>query len=763
MSQASPSYPALHNEEERQAQLAQFKILDTPGDPAFDEICFTIREQLDVPIVLLALADRHRHWFKSCVGIGLSEVPRETSLCSHTIASDDPLIVPDATLDARFATLSLVTGVPYLRFYAGVPLLIRPGLAIGSLCAIDFRSRQITDSQVTLLRRMSHIAIEQLKHHKVSTELAEELAIRRRRAQRVRSQRAQLNRRRRFTEQSARLAGVGGWLYEVKPQNLLWSREVFRILEAEEMHQPQLPQALAMISEERQRLETELLVVRAMESGESFIIDLDIITAKGNARRISVTCETEMIAGKVIRLAGTLRDITALHETQKQVQLLATTDSLTRLANRSFFLDAFEKAVRTAGPSGTRSALLLADLDHFKEVNDTLGHSAGDRILKEFAERIRAEVRNSDLVARLGGDEFAVILNQPASSEGARRVAEKIVRAGARPFSYEGQAVSLGVSVGIRLFHASEGAVEELLQEADMALYHAKAMGKNCCAEFEPRMRLRHEAQHRLLNEVRNSLKRGEFTLHYLPQFDLRTRNITGFEALLRWMHSKEGLVGPQRFIEALADPVLSMDLSNYALETAVKQIAAWKRDDCQPGFVSVNVAQSQLALKGFAARVQTVLSCHGVEPDLLSIEVKEKSMLKNETSTAIAEMEELREAGVAISLDGFGTGYASLTHLRKFPVQQLKIDRSVTDAIDRDATSLSVTKSIIELAHTLNMRTVAEGVERQKVADILTDCGCDEAQGFLWSGPLNVDDARHLLGKTSSPQRAEKLRIKRR
>jgi diguanylate cyclase (GGDEF)-like protein len=761
MSQVSPSYPALDNEEERQAQLAQFRILDTPSDPAFDEICFTIKEQLDVPIVLLALADRHRHWFKSCIGIGLTEVIRETSLCSHTIASDDPLIVPDATLDPRFATHSFVRGEPYLRFYAGVPLLIRPGLAIGSLCAIDIRPRQITESQITLLRRMSHIAIEQLKHHKLSVELAEELVIRRRRAERIKSQRAQLNRRRRFTEQSARLAGVGGWLYEIKPQNLVWSREVFRILEAEEMRQPQLPQAMAMICDERQRQEAEVMVARAMEIGEGFTVELDIVTAKGNSRRISVTCETETISGKVVRLAGTLRDVTAFHETQKQVQILATTDSLTRLANRSFFLDAFGKAIRTRSSSGTRSAVLLADLDHFKQVNDTLGHSAGDRILKEFAERIRAEVRGSDLVARLGGDEFAVILSNVASLEGTRRVAEKIVMAGSRPFFYGGQTVNLGASVGIRLFEASDGALEELLQEADMALYHAKAKGKNCYAEFEPRMRLRLEAQHRLLNEVRIGLERGDFTLHYLPQFDLKTSNVTGFEALLRWMHAKEGVVGPQRFIEALADPVLSMELSNYALEAAVKQIVAWKREGYLPGFVSVNVAHSQIALKGFAARVKTLLACHDVEPRLLSIEVVEKSMLEHETSTAIAEMEELNEAGVMISLDDFGTGYASLTNLRKFPVRQLKIDRSVTDAIDRDGTSLSVTKSIIELAHTLDMRTVAEGVERQEVAAMLAHCGCDEAQGFLWSGPLRVEDARELMARDSKLAVAKGRRIK--
>jgi EAL domain-containing protein (putative c-di-GMP-specific phosphodiesterase class I) len=279
-----------------------------------------------------------------------------------------------------------------------------------------------------------------------------------------------------------------------------------------------------------------------------------------------------------------------------------------------------------------------------------------------------------------------------------------------------------------------------------MALYHAKAAGKNCCAEFEPFMRMRVEAQHRLLSDVRSGLLQGQFTLHYLPQFELKSRRLTGFEALLRWVHPQEGLLKPGRFAEALTDAVLSRELSNFALERAVEQIADWRNAGWGVGFVAVNVAQSQIGQKGFADHVRDLLGKHGVEAHLLMVEVVEQSVLEDASSVAVAELQELRDAGVTISLDDFGTGYASLTHLRKFPIRQLKIDRTVTDSIDKDITSLSVTKSIIELARTLNMRTVAEGVERQAVADILAACGCDQAQGFLWSGPLSAHEASKLF-----------------
>lgn len=457
-------------------------------------------------------------------------------------------------------------------------------------------------------------------------------------------------------------------------------------------------------------------------------------------------CEPEWINGRAVRLAGSIRDVTGDDEVRKKAQLLGKMDPLTQLPNRAAFEEVFEKTLEEVRQRGTRGALLLVDLDHFKAVNDTLGHKAGDAILKAFSERFRSKIRDRDFVARLGGDEFAVVLREINGSRGVKRVAQAVVAMGSSPFHYGDQAINLGVSIGVRLFSDRVSDPDKILQEADIALYRAKARGRNCCVTFKQHMRAKLEEQQRTLAQVRNSLQSGQFTVHFLPQIDLRTGRYSGLEALLRWKHPEAGILRPARFAAALADFALSRDLSNFALTTAVEQMSTWRTQGIDFGFVAVNVAYGQIAERGFAEKVVQMLYRHALKPEMLTLEVVEAAVLNQDNQSVIKELQDLMDAGVTISLDDFGTGYASLVHLRKFPIKQLKIDRSVTNEIDRDITSLSVTRSIIELARVLNLRTVAEGVERTAVADILRKCGCDEAQGFLWNNTLSAEEAGALF-----------------
>ena len=744
MIEAHSSHPVPDNEAERLELLHEFKILGTAPDPGFDEICEIVKEQLDLPIVLISLADRNRHWFKACSGIDLKEVPRETSFCTYTILNDTPLVLADARADARFADNPFVTGPPFVRFYAGVPLLARPGLAIGSLCGIDLKPRRMSESQIGLLQRMAKIVMAQMHHHKATVELAQEVATRRRRAERLMRQRATLNRQRRFAEQSADLAGIGGWSYDVSGRQLTWSKNAHNVLGLAPEKDLTLQTFLETIAEtDRERVDR--MVKLAIEDGGSFDLECHV-GASDEARRIRITCEADKANGEVLRLKGTLQDVTNHYERRKQVEQQARFDPLTGLPNRIALMDTLDDAIRESAESSSPAALLLADLDRFKSVNDTLGHDAGDFILRKFAERMKARLRDGDAICRLGGDEFAIVLHDVKNIDGARQAAQQIVDAGALPFAYGDHAVNIGISIGIRVFAGRKLRREQILKDADIALYNAKAKGRNCSVAFHKNMRKRIEERQSTLLEARAGLESGEFDIHFQPQIALANNQLMGFEALLRWNHPTEGRLSAGGFAAALADFKLSRDLSNFALEAAVKQMARWAKAGLDFGSVAVNVSHGQLAQPGFADRVGKLLKANGLPASSLTVEVVEETVLANDVHNAVEELTALCDAGVTVAIDDFGTGYASLIHLRKFPIRQIKIDGSFIDNVDRDLMGLSIVKSIIDMADSLKLKIIAEGVERTGIANLLRQCGCHGGQGFLWSPALNGDEATDFL-----------------
>ena len=751
MIEAFPSHPLPDNEAERLALLRDFKILDTPPDPGFDEICQILKEQLDVPIMLISLADQNRHWFKARIGIDLSEVARETSFCTYTILNDDPLVLPDARRDPRFAANPFVTGEPFVRFYAGVPLLARPGLAIGSLCAIDVRPRSVEKQDVVLMQRMARIVIEQLKHHRAVVDLDRELAARRRHAGRVARQRALLNRQRKFAEQSARLAGIGGWSYDVSERHLSWSKKT-NILFGLTTDKTLTFDDLIDLVVEADRPAVQQVLGCAMREGENFDIECHIGLPSGELRRVRFTCEAVVVRGEVVRLAGTVQDVTSHYERRKQVERQARIDALTSLPNRVSLMDTLEEALRVSAERDSPAAVLLADLDHFKSVNDTLGHDVGDAILRMFADRVRGRVRGSDIVARLGGDEFAVVLHDVKNAEGAQRVAQEIVEAGSSPFVHGDQVLNVGISIGIRVFTGSKATSEQILKDADIALYNAKAKGRNGFAVFHKNMRKKIEDRQSSLLEVKSGLDNGEFAIHFQPQIALVNNRLIGLEALLRWKHPTEGTLSPSGFRDALSDFKLSRDLSNFALEQAVEQMAKWSAAGLSFGSLAVNVSHSQITQVGFAERVIALLRRHRLATSLLTIEVVEETVLIDNLHAAVDELQKLHDAGVTVSLDDFGTGYASLIHLRKYPIRQIKIDGSFINNVDRDIMGLSIVKSIIDLADSLKMRVIAEGVERASIANLLRQCGCHGGQGFLWSQALTPGEATAYLHDAGQP-----------
>lgn len=418
-------------------------------------------------------------------------------------------------------------------------------------------------------------------------------------------------------------------------------------------------------------------------------------------------------------------------------------DSLTGLPNRALLLDRLGHEVYHARRSGEVVAVLFLDLDGFKQVNDLYGHRAGDSVLQKISKRLETTVRKSDTVARLGGDEFVGLLVNIGTSSDALIIAERMLVACSKPILIENNPCVLSVSIGISLFPEDGADSETLLAHADTAMYHAKNSGKNQVKFFSQEMNF--QALHRAGMEamMRSALSREEFRLVYQPQVDMRSNTVTGMEALLRW-HSSGGLIVPDDFIPLAEQIGLIDQIGSWVLHTAADHLDRWQRDGVSVGKVAVNLSPRQFDGR-LIGLVNDVLHDHRIKPSQLELEITESMVMKNPIE-ATKIMIELRKMGVSLAIDDFGTGFSSLASLRQFPVNTLKIDQSFIANLPSNEKDQQVTQVIIQLAKTLNMATVAEGVESNSHREILAKMGCESWQGYFCSRPLPMADVARFL-----------------
>jgi diguanylate cyclase (GGDEF)-like protein len=448
------------------------------------------------------------------------------------------------------------------------------------------------------------------------------------------------------------------------------------------------------------------------------------------------------IAFKLHSLGGGrwILGIEELHPASPHIQAGgdAMIDALTGLSNRRHFNEVLENIVRAADP-GTTHAVVLLDLDRFKTINDTLGHPVGDALLCLVAQRLRRETRDEDLVAHLGGDEFAIL--QP-NGEQAETLAARIVDIMSHPFLVEGHVANIGASVGIARYPDHGDTADTLMSHADLALYGAKAGGRSTWRLFDAGMAERALRQRELENDLRGALASGELSLAYQPQFNVRTRRITGFEALLRWTHPTRGQVPPLVFIPIAEDIGCIQELGDWVLTTACAQAASWP----EPLSIAVNVSPRQLANgEHLFKTVQTALHTAGLPASRLELELTESCMIAPRTNVLDA-LHRLRALGVRIAMDDFGTGYSSLSQLRAFPFDKIKIDRSFVATLGSDAEAAAVIKAITTLGTGLGMTTIAEGVETAEQAERVAADGCSDIQGYLISRPVPATGIDALL-----------------
>ncbi len=460
------------------------------------------------------------------------------------------------------------------------------------------------------------------------------------------------------------------------------------------------------------------------------------------------------IDGDVTHYVGTQNDITDRKAAEAQIRNLAFYDPLTSLPNRRLLADRLQHALVSSARSGKEGALLFIDLDHFKTLNDTLGHDKGDLLLQRVAQRIHASIRDGDTVARLGGDEFVVMLeglNQD-NKEAAKQtqvIADKILRAICQPYDLNGQKYRSSSSIGITLFDAQNNSSEELMKRADMAMYKAKAAGRNALRFFDPSMQSEVSERARVENDLREALRQQHFILYYQPQLDGSGR-ITGAESLVRWQHPEQGVVPPGHFIPLAEETGLILPLGAWVLESACQQLARWGLDPARKALrLAVNVSAAQLHQADFVEHVVALLEQAGANPHRLKLELTESRLL-DDIEDSIDKMRRLSALGVGFSLDDFGTGYSSLAYLKRLPLEELKIDRSFVRDILTDPNDAAIARTVVALADSLGLSVIAEGVETEAQRVLLAENGCRDYQGFLFSPPLPIDqfDALITTGK---------------
>ncbi|WP_349359480.1 EAL domain-containing protein [Stappia sp.] len=724
--------PVPGDEAARLDALRALGIWHTPDDPAFTAIVETAADMLSCPISLVSLIGERAQWFKARVGLQIDGTPRENAFCRHTILQDDMMVVEDARTDPRFRDNPLVTGAPGIRFYAGCPVHADGGHAIGTLCVIDTVPRRAAEVPLHRLRRLATVVEGLLRAYRASAT--------------AERQRAAADRRERLLRQIETMAEIGAWRVDVAEGKLTWSEQVFAIHDLPVGDPPGLAEAIAYYPGAEADKVTEA-ISSALETGEPFFIEATLRTARGRDRRVRFIGEVtgappQAGAGpeaETREISGVIQDVTEQHEAERRLWESAHVDALSGLANRARFNMRLAEDLAAAARSGRALALILIDLDGFKQTNDTFGHQAGDEVIRVVSSRLRDWTADEGLCSRIGGDEFAILMTVEADDAALDRRAEDLLRAIRVPIVFSGATLHVGASVGVARAPEDAGTPEDLLRCADMALYRAKRSGRGMVRGYSAEVGTVFDSRRAAVDLVRTAVRTGVLEPHYQPIVHLDSGRIAGAEALAR-IRTDDGWLGPDVFGAAFQDPDCVRLLDETMFRLVTQDVGAWRSRGLDPGIVSLNVSAARLQAPGFVEDVLQRLRALGIPGGAMRFEIREDVLLSDEPGRIERVFKALGAAGVTILHDDFGSGLASLTRLRDLRIEGVKIGRDYIVGIADNPEGQVIVKAIVDLAHSMGLRMVAEGVEAPADLAFLKKIACRKAQGFLFDPALPAE-----------------------
>ena len=490
-----------------------------------------------------------------------------------------------------------------------------------------------------------------------------------------------------------------------------------------------------------ERFDIAVQFEEARVNQEAFKAEFRILHTNGKV--VSTICQARPIFNndKLTGYIGSLADVSELKGMQEQLERLALYDPLTHLANRRLFKNQLEKAIRVAQRNQNQFALMFIDFDHFKKINDSLGHDQGDELLIAMAKRLMVCVRPGDTIARLGGDEFTILAPDITNRQDVDAIARKIQAIISQPVSLDGQAITATCSIGITIYPDDSTDANVLMKNADMAMYQSKDRGRNRFQYFSEDMNMAIKKQLRLETDLRRALISNEFELYYQPKIDLSTETITGYEALIRWIHPKHGMISPGDFIPVAEESGLISNIGQWVLQRVCDQIPYFlQKGLLPPGCrIAINLSAKQFHNTDLVSSIHDTLNKNSISPEFIELEITE-SLIMRDISSAISTLHEFRAMGITLSIDDFGTGYSSFNYLKRLPIDSIKIDRSFVMDIPNDKDDMEITSAIIAMAHNLRLIVVAEGLETEEQKQFLRNQNCDIAQGYFFGRPLPAE-----------------------
>lgn len=554
-----------------------------------------------------------------------------------------------------------------------------------------------------------------------------------------------------------RLAKLGNWHWDISRRYVHCSHSCRHILglEINEFNGTYKDLLGLIDATDTKRIETA--INKALQTRNSISLEHRIV--RKNDLELTVHHSIEAVTNEknqVIGVMGTVQDISERKKAEKRIYSLAYQDQLTGLSNRTFLREFLPAAISQAERNNCLLALLYLDLDHFKRINDTLGHSAGDQLLREVGTRLRHCVRDDDMVgryisdgseplpttihtnsiARLGGDEFIIVLSHLQQAGAAAQVAQRIIDEFAEPIVFHSHEIFISTSIGITVYPSDGKDVETLLKNADMAMYYAKEKGRNVYKYYKKSLNQTVIERHSIEHKLRQAIKRKEFSLQYQPRLDINTGQLKGLEALIRWHPPTGDLILPLDFIPFAEESGLIVPIGDWVLHTACQQNKAWQASGMPAVRVAVNLSARQFKERNLEKSIIRILNETGLDPQYLELEITE-GMLMEDTGGTKRTLNALKTIGITIAIDDFGTGYSSLNYLTQFPIDILKIDKSFINDFTANPDKQTIVRAIISMAHSLNMTVIAEGVEQRQQVELLKQYGCDEVQGYFFSPPL--------------------------